>query len=287
MVSSYRSVLRAAPSLGCSPTTSSFRLWSPEEAPAEPRQLLRADRSRRSRPVDTANCRSRAGQGNWPLPPRSGPFRSSCRRSQPIPQDFLQSLHTHQLSLRSLVPHLKPPVPPRKSQYSLQSDGSDEDGWPKDPDILSSLLSEGDNHKMTKYIPKHFPALPSMHTYQATAEFIQREEDPRKIRERATEEGRLGEEALRKLATHAHTTPIEATKDEITRPSAKEKRKRLWLETMEAVTKEHSEGVKPEAAYSMTGNGNATDAEMLKQTRRGIITSAVNADKKYWRKPVT
>ena len=209
----------------------------------------------------------------------------SSRRSQPIPQDFLQSLHTHQLSLRSLTSHLKPPVPQKKSQFPLQSDGSKEDGWPKDLDILGSLLSDGDQQKIKRIIPNHFPVLPSMHTYQATAEFVQREEDPRKIRERATEEGRLGEEALRKLATHAHKNTIEDMNNGIVKLSAKEKRRKLWLETMEAVTQEQSDSTNTAAPLSSKDNGDTTDLELLKQAMLGSVESAVNPDKKYWRKP--
>lgn len=211
----------------------------------------------------------------------------SSRRSQPQPQDFLQSLHTHQLSLRSLTAHLKPPVPPKNSQYRLQSDGAEENGWPKDPYILSSLLSDADDQKMKRFIPKNFPVLPGMHTYQATAEYVQREVDPRKIRERATEEGRLGEEALRKLATHVYTTPTEGTNDGAVTLSAKEKRKRLWLETMEAVTQEQTDPVSTDALSSIKDIGASKDPALLKQAMHGSVGSAVNADKKYWRKPVT
>lgn len=54
--------------------------------------------------------------------------------------------------------------------------------------------------RRNQYIPSHFPAFPLKHTYRETYVSPIRQKDPRKIREIATEEGRLGEEALRKLA---------------------------------------------------------------------------------------
>ena len=211
----------------------------------------------------------------------------SSRRTQPIPQDFLQALHTHQLSLRSLVPHLKPPVLSKKSQYTLQNDGPGDDDWPKDLNILGPLLSSGPDQKMKSFIPKHFPVLPSMHTYQATAEFVDREQDPRKIREQATEEGRLGEDALRKLVAKASAHPTTESLEPTKRLSAKEKRKRIWLETMEAVERDNTGSLPSGADSSSIDKGKLNEAEPFNLALRGIVGSAVNAEKKYWRKPAS
>lgn len=52
---------------------------------------------------------------------------------------------------------------------------------------------------VVKGVEAHHPPFPSRHTYLATPVFTQRPTDPRLIRERATEEARLAEGALRKF----------------------------------------------------------------------------------------
>nr|KMM71083.1 hypothetical protein CPAG_07390 [Coccidioides posadasii RMSCC 3488] len=127
---------------------------------------------------------------------------ASCRRTQPIPQDFEHALDQHAISLDSLRPHLKCPRKATQTPAILPSPPPDE-GTPQTYlPFLGPELSATDDKRTYSYIPKHFPKFPSKHTYQDTHVYTERETDPRKIRERATEEGRLGEEALRKL-THA------------------------------------------------------------------------------------
>lgn len=54
--------------------------------------------------------------------------------------------------------------------------------------------------KKYSFALKSLPELPSAHTFKASPVYPQRESDTRKIRELATHEGKLGEQALRKLA---------------------------------------------------------------------------------------
>ena len=212
----------------------------------------------------------------------------SSRRSQAVPQDFLQALHSHQLSLRSFIPHLDPPIPPSRSQYALQIDDHTEDEWPKDLNMLGPLLNDGASESRTKFIPKHFPLLPSMHTHQATAQFPAREHDARKVREQATEEGRMGEEALRKLVGSASAHLAARVLEKGKRLTAKEKRNKLWLETMEAVvpadvpTPTQDSGV----ALSTSDDKEQEGVLPVKLALYGNVGSVVNADKRYWRKPV-
>ncbi|KMP05794.1 hypothetical protein CIHG_04965 [Coccidioides immitis H538.4] len=117
-------------------------------------------------------------------------------------RDFEHALDQHAISLDSLRPHLKCPRKATQTPAILPSPPPDE-GTPQTYlPFLGPELSATDDKRTYSYIPKHFPKFPSKHTYQDTHVYTERETDPRKIRERATEEGRLGEEALRKL-THA------------------------------------------------------------------------------------
>lgn len=207
----------------------------------------------------------------------------ACRRTQAIPQDFLQSLHLHQLSLRSLLPHLNPPVPPSQSQPLLPLDDSapalQNQRLPTFDFSMNDRLKTGKN----AYIPKNFPSFPSEHTYKATPNVPVRENNPKKTRERAIEEGRLGEAALRKL--------VNARTDHAANPdphtswnsgSMRAIRAEVWKQAMEDST--------PAAATSksrndtqMTIDKNLDQHEILRLA--GRYGPPVNAERRYWRKP--
>ena len=160
---------------------------------------------------------------------------------------------------------------------------------PPSPDVLSFLgpeLSGAPEKEQSPYIPSHFPAFPSKHTYKATPEFTEREKDPRAVRERATEEGRLGEEALRRL--------IGAGKAGDNRRNSlrgkglggpRQKLEQMWLRTMQVVSEQEEQREKGsevdaghqagQAASERHGSGNALENQEL-----GAL---VNWEKPYWR----
>ena len=207
----------------------------------------------------------------------------SCRRTQPIPQDFLQALHTHQLSLRSLLPHLDPPIPASRSQFPLQPTPVEEDEQ-QQLQFLGPLLNGGRNERLKAHVPSHFPALPSKHTYKATPEFPEREQDPRKVREQATEEGRLGEEALRRLVGAGSRHSVHGAQQRPETKSMRARRDQMWTETMRAVTagtpeREIEEGVP-------AGKGKQKEGDVPNVPFGDVrVGSVVNSEKKYWRKP--
>ncbi|KAI4264357.1 MAG: hypothetical protein L6R42_000542 [Xanthoria sp. 1 TBL-2021] len=208
----------------------------------------------------------------------------ACRRTKFIAPDFLQALHTHQLSLRALLPHLDPPVPRKKAQITLTYEPKQEEEQ-CDHRFLGADLNDTSDQRSRSYIPRHFPTLPSKHTYQATAEYPSREEDPRKIRERAAEEGRLAEEALRRLVSAKSSDRPPTLRGGRRGKSVREQRDDLWKETMQAVnsvaTIERSEG-----ADTMDLDYSRSELVMPGKTvtDNGRISSAVNAEKRYWRR---
>ncbi len=209
----------------------------------------------------------------------------SCRRTQAIPQDFLQALHTHQLSLRSLLPHLDPPVNPSRTQFPLQIETAQEDRE-QHLRFLGPLLNADPNEKLRAYVPNHFPQLPSKHTYKSTPEYAEHEQDPRKVREKATEEGRLGEEALRRLVgAGADKSPQESRQGRKTL-SARVMRDQVWMETMQAVTQETPDSMDFDMDNSI-GKGKQKEGDPLPGLSFGYgrLGQAVNAEKRYWRKP--
>lgn len=208
----------------------------------------------------------------------------SCRRTQAIPQDFLQALHTHQLSLRSLLPHLDPPVSPSRTQFPLEMDTVqvNDDQHLR---FLGPLLNADPDEKLRAYVPKHFPELPSKHTYKATPDYAEHEQDPRKVREKATEEGRLGEEALRRLVSAGAGSIAQDSPQGRGTQSARALRDQVWMETMQAVT-QGPDGMDLDMESGI-GKGKQKEGDLpsVSSFRLGRIGSAVNAEKKYWRKP--
>ena len=209
---------------------------------------------------------------------------TSCRRSQPTPQDFAFALWKENLPLSSLEPHLQSLIPPSISQQSLSTPPpEDPPNMPLSPVLGPTLYDTFDKQK-TQHIPTHFPSYPSKHTYKATPKFTKREEDPRKVRERATEEARLGEEALRKLLRAAsgggHCT--DGSSGLIN--TKRKQRDRMWEQTIEALRT--GTGIS-----SLPNEGSGIGAPDISISNRNSAAMfprefgvAVNSEKCYWRK---
>ena len=207
----------------------------------------------------------------------------ACRRTQPIAQDYLYALHACQLSLRTFLPHLDPPVSPSKSQVPLSRDEELKDRKKKETKGIEPLLKEGGDETSKTFLPQHFPSFPSKHTYKSTAQFTSREEDARKIREHATEEGRMGEEALRRLVGQ-HTSDVEAgfRSTSKAKKSLRKEREDKWKEAIEAVMRRG--GATNQAAHDP--GGMEIDGPIPQQRSEKVyLSSTVNADATYWRKP--
>lgn len=190
----------------------------------------------------------------------------ASRRAQPILLDFEYSLRRQALTDHLLHPHLKPPVAKELTQltFELEDVKIDDGGIP--PTLLGQELS-GEVDKLTKpYIPKKFPAFPSKHTYKATEVMPERESDPRKIREKATEAARHGEEALRRLVGIGKVSDQKGVKKAMIRSQEKRLKHELWEKAMADLT-------------ASAGN-DATKQDGLEQ---GVL---IDAEKKYCRQPI-
>jgi len=202
---------------------------------------------------------------------------------QAIPQDFLYALNAHRLSLRSLLPHLDPPISPDKSQPPLIAQPVlDHDNQERDR-LLTKLLSDTTQQKLPNL--QHFPNLPSKHTYQFESIYKSRETDPRKVRERATEEGRLGEGALRKLVrVHMVESPTMLSKPQNEKVSVRDQGRALWKATMEAVLTAESKDAASRAAEFDPSDMDLDIPDFDPRTASSYFGSPVNADRRYWRK---
>ncbi|TAQ90067.1 hypothetical protein B7494_g1614 [Chlorociboria aeruginascens] len=187
----------------------------------------------------------------------------NARRAQPIPPDFQYALRQFDLPLASLVPHLKPPVssPPLNLQVEFPPPRPLE---PKDLEgLLGPELSGAPLKESKSYIPKQFPAFPSLHTFKWTPKEVARETDPKKIRELAVIDARHAEEALRRLGKVGQAARERAIKKAADRDPRTRETRRLWEDMMENL------------------KSNSAPNILDKHEDQSMI---VNAEKKYWRK---
>lgn len=195
------------------------------------------------------------------------------RRVQPIPQDFDYAIDWAGLRYDELESYLRPVMPPELVLPQLPSPPPEE----IDPPLLSSLdpaLRGTPSQAQRGMLPAHFPALPGKHTYQATPVFTERQADPKSMREKATEEARLGEEALRRLLAASNATHPRpgggAAGASSSRPQTGGKRVKLgWWQG------DGEEMWQNTLSKLMEGDDAASP---------GDITGLVNFEKQYWRK---
>lgn len=126
----------------------------------------------------------------------------AARRVVPIPPDFDSAFYALDLPLPDdqLTPYetkheINPPLlptPPAEDEFHNTHELPQR--------LLGPELSRQQDLKKFSFNTSSLPPVPSAHTYRDTPVFLDREKDSKRIRELATEEGKLGEQALRKLA---------------------------------------------------------------------------------------
>lgn len=122
------------------------------------------------------------------------------RRTKPIGPDFERAFRAQGTRLDSFASYLDKAETKIAPLPSFPISSPD---IPTNPDVsyLGKELSGAEFQRKhnINHIPEGFPAFPSLHTFQETPVYPEREKDPRKVRELATAEGRKGEEALRRM----------------------------------------------------------------------------------------
>lgn len=127
-----------------------------------------------------------------------------ARRSRPLPGDLAYAISAFNIPLSTLQGDLDLHLPPEVTQPPLfpraPSTSSAIDFDSTAADLVSATFGSTVTQKQrNRHVPKHFPTFPPPHTYKATPVMTEREADARRVRERATQEGVLAEQALRKL----------------------------------------------------------------------------------------
>jgi transcription initiation factor TFIID subunit 8 len=221
---------------------------------------------------------------------------SSARRTETVSTDWVYALNSNGITGSSLLDqHLDTgEIPPSLLQPSFAPPEPAEQA----PPDLEGLLGPGLSGKAEKdskpYIPSHFPPFPSKHTWKATPVFTERENDPRKIREKATEEGILAEQSLRKLMV-AQKKGLQKTNDRV----GKRKRSkrmvesdRLWEVAMKEVRDD--EDARAEAINRFEDDMDEetwhNDSQVPTKAKSSLDRKVnlegvhVNYDQKFWRK---
>ncbi|KAF2275114.1 uncharacterized protein EI97DRAFT_468370 [Westerdykella ornata] len=165
---------------------------------------------------------------------------SSARRTTSVPHDWIYALKSIGIEGSSMLEkHLDTgTVPPSLLQPPFEPPVPADPPPPDLEALLGPELSGREEKESRKYIPPHLPPFPPKHAWKATPVFTPRENDPRRIREKATEEGILAEQSLRKLMA-AQKAGLQGSKTKKQRKSARMKESEaLWQEAMEDVMRE-------------------------------------------------
>ncbi|KAJ9654811.1 hypothetical protein H2201_008936 [Coniosporium apollinis] len=208
---------------------------------------------------------------------------TASRRTQPTPADFARALTQQGIPhSTSLFRYLDSPIPPSVLLPAIPPPPPAEPPPPDLDPVLGPKLAGTEEKAKRRYIPAHFPNLPSKHTWQAEPVFTARETDPRRIRERATEEGVLAEQALRKLMAASKSG------HQVRRRVSSDKRsEEVWKETLKAVMQEDEENRRRTAEdedYGWDGTVDLRPGEDSRTLEPGTDGVLVNYESRYWRR---
>ena len=202
----------------------------------------------------------------------------AARRTAPIATDFESAFQAVQVPTPEdqLPPRMTPKAPAPLSLLPTPPPDDFFNTHELPESILGSDLTGKEQKRRDPHIPSSFPAFPSQHTFKGTAILPPRERDPRRIRELATEEGRLGEQALRKLAgavrgegkldlsIEADSTAAEAHRGE--QRKGEETMEGMFQQTMKALAK----------TEKRVGPGGGVNGEGFE------VAPIVNCERKFW-----
>jgi Transcription factor TFIID complex subunit 8 C-term len=213
-----------------------------------------------------------------------------CRRTQPIPQDFEHALKESFVSVDDLSCFLTPPASIKPVQMLLPSPTPEDESDFTIIPLLDSHLSGERDRSSSLHIPKHFPEFPSKHTYRHTPVFTEREQDPQKIRERATEDGRHGEEALRRLARasfrNSQSTGV-ARREKRLWGRKSENMETMFEKTVKALAKQKSTSDAVAPTQLLDGMLKSDSVQKIAGPPTIELAPIVNCEREFWRKPAS
>lgn len=159
----------------------------------------------------------------------------AARRTVPIAADFETAIDV--LDIPRPDDQLKPYESQPPVNRPLLPTPPPEDVFHNTVELPATFLGpELDGHgelKKFSFNTRGLPELPSAHTFKATPVYPYRENDTRRIRELATKEGKLGEQALRKLAGAVKLDATHALESEATKRRPKAPQRKRWKDTVD------------------------------------------------------
>lgn len=229
---------------------------------------------------------------------------SSARRTETVAHDWIYALANAGLHGSGVLePHLDTgDIPPSLLQPQFDPPAPQEPQPISTDALLGPELSGKTDKEARAYIPKHFPPFPSKNTYKATPVFTKRENDPRKIREKATEEGILAEQSLRKLMAAQKAGIQKQTAGKRKRSSRMKESDKLWQDAMTDLLAEEQDRAEKEARQrereensDVEDNADEDAWNANSQNHQPIVVHVernvnleegvhVNYDQRFWRK---
>ncbi|KAK4946320.1 hypothetical protein LTR10_014518 [Elasticomyces elasticus] len=159
----------------------------------------------------------------------------AARRTVPIAADFETAIEV--LDIPRPDDHLKPYKSQPPINRPFLPTPPPEDVFHNTVELPATFLGpELDGHgelKKFSFNTRVLPELPSAHTFKDTPVYPYRENDTRRIRELATKEGKLGEQALRKLAGAVKLDATHPLESEATKRRSKVTQRKRWKDTVD------------------------------------------------------
>jgi len=237
-------------------------------------------------------------------------FANASRRTHPIPTDFDTTLKRFNLTPQLLKKHLKPPVSKPEIIPTFEPVEVEQHIDVSLP-ILGPELSGDAEKSALHHIPRAFPSFPSIHTYKSTPvvrEYSSPKDDwaqvpqpgsqtqtqtshrplapdeiprgdPKKMREAAAKEAKLGEEALRRLLRASKIAKQKEVWSTAQKEPARRTRYELWESSMRDLIEEEAR-MQGKALDLAAGHGATGRFEIADHS------TIVNAETAYHRKEV-
>ncbi|KAI1372600.1 hypothetical protein F4677DRAFT_249025 [Hypoxylon crocopeplum] len=201
---------------------------------------------------------------------------NAARRNNPVPEDFELILRRHDITIDSLKPHLKLPIPKEELTPSFYDPIIEDISYLQKPrPYLGEELSGKREKEARPWIPKDFPPFPGPHTYKFTP--MEQAKDTNTEQAQAETDVRKGEQALRRINRAARISQQKELKTIADREQHSKQRHQAWEGIMtELIPPSGSSS----GASSVTLNGPSTAPEIADNS------TIVNFGAKYGRKGV-
>ncbi|KAI9360112.1 Bromodomain associated-domain-containing protein [Pilaira anomala] len=137
-------------------------------------------------------------------------FAELGNRAKPNIHDITRSLENVGIQINTfqeyLATHVNDNETVAKTSKYFKTSRSNKSTLEQIPEFLPSENEESDDEEeedteggVPTYVPPHLPSFPSKHSFRQTPIYIQRPDDPQKVRELNSEQSRTVEENLKKL----------------------------------------------------------------------------------------